>query len=153
MFTARRTACPSACRLSRPGFSLVEVMVVVVVIGILVAIAVPHYDRAVEQSRADIAAANLRAIWSAQRMYWLENHAYASTLSSLSSLGLLDPAVVIGTSGYAYAVPTADANNFTATATRSGTTQWSGTLTIDDTGAISGALQAAGNRNITPGYQ
>jgi prepilin-type N-terminal cleavage/methylation domain-containing protein len=135
------------------GFSLVEIMVVLVVIGVLVSIAVPRYDRAVEQSRADIAAANLRAVWSAQRMYWLENHAYTSDLSSLTSLGLLDPSILVTSNGYAFAVSAADATSFTATATRSGTTQWHGTLSIQETGAISGVIQAAGNRDIVPAYQ
>jgi prepilin-type N-terminal cleavage/methylation domain-containing protein len=135
------------------GFSLAEVMVVLVVIGVLVSIAVPRYDRAVEQSRADIAAANLRAIWSAERMYWLQNHTYIGDLSALCTLGLLDPSIVVVTNGFAYAVPAADGDSFTATAARSGPTQWTGTLTIDDTGAISGVIHADGNRDITPAFQ
>jgi type II secretion system protein G len=138
---------------ARRGFSLVEVMVVLVVMGILVSIAVPRYDRAVEQSRSDIAAANLRAIWSAQRMYWLENHAYTTDLAGLSTMGLLDPSVAVGNNGYTYAVPIATADSFTANATRCGPTQWSGTLSIDEGGSIMGAIRSAGNRDITPAYQ
>ena len=43
----------------RRAFSLLEVIIVMTVIGVLMAMTVPHYQRAIEQSRADIAAANL----------------------------------------------------------------------------------------------
>ena len=86
---SRSTQSPSVSR----GFSLVEVMVVLTILGILIAMAVPRYTRAIEQSRADIAAANLRAIWSAERLYWLENRVYTADLNRLQTLGLLDSAV------------------------------------------------------------
>ena len=140
-------------RSRREGFSLVEVMIVLVVIGVLVSFAIPRYDRAVEQSRADVAVANLRAIWSAQRMYWLENHAYTADLSTLSNAGLLDASILAVGAGYSYAVPTADASSFTATASRSGNSQWNGTLSINENGSVSGVLQSAGNRDIVPAYQ
>ncbi len=75
------------------GYTLVEVMVVITVIGILTGLAAPSYWRAVEQSRADIAAANLRAIWVAERLYWLDHHVYAADLATLRTLGLLDPEI------------------------------------------------------------
>ena len=46
----------------RRGVSLIEVVMVTVIIGILVSLAVPTFHRAIEQSRADVAAANLLAL-------------------------------------------------------------------------------------------
>ena len=135
------------------GFSLVEVMVVLTVIGILVAMALPSYERALEQSRANIATANLRAIWSAERFYWLENRAYTADLTILQTSGLLDPQVVLATSGYVYSVPAADSNTMTANATRTGSARWSGAYQIDETGLISGSVEAAGQTPMTPGFQ
>ena len=119
-------------------------MVVLTVIAILVAMAVLRYDRALEQSRADIAAADLRAVWSAQRLYWLENRAYTADLTVLQAAGLLDPQIVLATSGYVYQVSAADSSTFTANATRTGSTRWSGAYQIDETGLVSGSVQAPG---------
>lgn len=135
------------------GFSLVEVMVVLTILGILIAMAVPRYTRAIEQSRADIAAANLRAIWSAERLYWLEHRAYTADLTSLQALGLLDPSVVMTTSGYVYAVRAAAESTFTASATRTGNNAWTGEFVIDETGAFSGSVSALGEPRIVPGFQ
>ena len=147
-----------------------ELMVVVAIIGILVAFSVPSFQRAIEQSRADVAAANLRAIWAAERLYWLEYHAYTTNLSqnstpsgaSLVDLGLVDPALageaVMG--GYSYKVefPSSDPtglNAFTATATRTGSSRWSGFFTMDQTGVIpdSNVVSATGQPDIKPGFQ
>ncbi len=130
-----------------------EVMLVLVVIGVLISMSAPSFHRSIEQSCADIAGANLRAIWTAQRLYWLENRTYTSDLSELESLGLLDPTIVSGTSRYAYAVSTADATTFTATATRTGSVRWTGQFTIDESGVLSGTIQAAGQPGIVPGFQ
>jgi prepilin-type N-terminal cleavage/methylation domain-containing protein len=135
------------------GFSLVEVMVVLTIIGILVAMTVPSYQRAVEQSRADVAAANLRALWSAQRLYWIEHHAYTSNLTALQSLGLLDPAIVLSTTGYVYAVTSAGTNSFRAVAVRTGSSAWTGEFAIDQDGLLSGAIESAGEPKIVAGFQ
>ena len=128
-------------------------MVVMTVIAILVTLAVPHYNRAMEQSRANIAAANLRAIWSAERLYWLENHTYSADLTALQAAGLLDPQIVLATSGYVYQVSAADSNTLTADATRAGSTAWSGAYQIDQTGLVSGTIRGAGQTPIVPGFQ
>jgi Tfp pilus assembly protein PilE len=131
----------------------VEVMIVLVIIGIMLSMAAPSYQRAVEQSRADVAAANLRALWAAQRLYWLDNHAYTADLTALRSLGLLDSEIALSATGYGYAVTSAGSNNFQAAATHVGGTCWTGAYTIDETGQITGAIHAAGQADITPGFQ
>lgn len=135
------------------GFSLMEVVIVLTIMGVLIAMAVPTFQRALEQSRADVAGANLRAIWSAERLYWLENHSYSSDLNELRTLGLVDPTLVTATTVYVYGVAGADATSFTATATRSGSSRWSGALSVDQTGAFSGTIEATGQANIQPGFQ
>src|SRR5579885_2267284 len=104
----------------RRAWSLVEVVVVVTMMAILVSLSVPIFRRALEQAQADIAAANLRAVWSAERLYWLENHVYSSDLNELHGLGLLDSALLSSSSAYVYQLPSVSATTFTATATRSG---------------------------------
>lgn len=124
-----------------------------VVMGILISMSAPTFHRSIEQSWADIAGANLRAIWSAQRLYWLENRTYTSDLSELGSLDLLDPTVISGSSRYSYSIASADASTFTAAATRTGSLRWMGQLMIDESGVLSGAIQAAGEPDVVPGFQ
>ena len=147
--TRKQCVLPPAARC---GFSLVEVMIVLTVLSILIAFAVPSYTRAIEQSRADVAAANLRAVWAAQRIYWLEQRVYAADLPTLESIGLLDPTLLQGPSGYAYAVSAADADSFIATATRTGSSVFSGQFTIDDTGAVTGSVASPNWPALIPAF-
>ena len=59
------------CRFAK-GFTLVEIMIVVAIIGIIIAIAVPAFLRARENSRGRACQANLKLIDSAKEQYALE---------------------------------------------------------------------------------
>lgn len=55
------------------GFTLVEIMIVVLIIGILLAIAVPNFIKARESSRGKTCVANLKQIESAKEQWAMEN--------------------------------------------------------------------------------
>jgi prepilin-type N-terminal cleavage/methylation domain-containing protein len=59
------------------GFTLIEMITVVVVIGILVAIAIPQYTTTMERSRAAEGVSILGTIRGAQLRYYAEHGAYA----------------------------------------------------------------------------
>ncbi len=129
-----------------------EIMLVLAVMGVLISMSAPSFRRSMEQSRADIAGANLRAIWTAQRVYWLEYQTYADNLPSLQSAGLLDPTIASATDPYQYQIWSADTGSFTAKATRSGSVRRSGAFTIDEEGVMSGTVDAVGEPSIVPGF-
>jgi prepilin-type N-terminal cleavage/methylation domain-containing protein len=54
------------------GFTLVEIMIVVLIIGILMAIAVPNFIRARENSRRSTCIANLKQIDAAKEQWAME---------------------------------------------------------------------------------
>ena len=71
----------------RRAFTLVEIMIVVLIIGILVAIAVPNFIRARESARGRACVANLRQIDSAKEQYAMDQKlAQGSTMPALSTL-------------------------------------------------------------------
>lgn len=61
------------------GFSLVEIMIAVVIIGIILAIALPNYSKSGKASQKTVCIANLEKIDAAVDQWLLENHASAGT--------------------------------------------------------------------------
>ena len=66
------------------GFTLIELLVVVLIIGILSAIALPQYQKAVARSRVVEAIVSLRTLTTAQQEYYMANGGYATNLEELS---------------------------------------------------------------------
>ena len=50
-------------RASQSGFTLIELMVVVVIVGLLAAVAIPAFNRAVRRSKTSEAVVNLRRMF------------------------------------------------------------------------------------------
>ncbi|MEO1244074.1 MAG: type II secretion system major pseudopilin GspG [Pseudomonadota bacterium] len=68
------------------GFTLIEIMVVVIIIGILAAIVAPNVLSNVDRANVTKAKSDIRAIESALNMYRLDNFAYPTTEQGLEAL-------------------------------------------------------------------
>jgi prepilin-type N-terminal cleavage/methylation domain-containing protein len=82
------------------GFTLVEIMIVVLIIGILMAIAVPNFIRARETSRKNSCIANLKQIDAAKEQWAMDNKKATGDLPAWSDL------VGTGATGYMKSQPT-----------------------------------------------
>ncbi|MFI5304855.1 MAG: type II secretion system major pseudopilin GspG [Nitrospiria bacterium] len=68
------------------GFTLVELMVVVIIIGLLAALVVPKFFGKVEQSKVKAAQAQIELFGAALDQYRLDNGRYPTTSEGLESL-------------------------------------------------------------------
>ncbi|BAN47758.1 type II secretion system protein XcpT [Metapseudomonas resinovorans NBRC 106553] len=73
-------------RRSQSGFTLIEIMVVVVILGILAALVVPQVMNRPDQAKVTVAKGDIKAIGAALDMYKLDNFAYPSTQQGLEAL-------------------------------------------------------------------
>jgi prepilin-type N-terminal cleavage/methylation domain-containing protein len=100
------------------GFSLLELLTVVVIIGVIAALAVPGLRRARQNASAGSAIQSLRTITTAQHLYERKFKVYAS-LEDIGDEGTIDSHLSNGEkSGYTFVMTTdTDPNSFTCTAT------------------------------------
>jgi len=136
------------------GFTLTEILIALTIICILFTMAAPIYSEAAEQAKLDSAVRNLSIIWSAQRVYWLNNKTYCSDLMTLESLDLLGNKEITlqdtSKSAYLYTIVQADAETFTATATRNESNHWSGVVQITESGSITGGIDGTDSETLLP---
>ena len=68
----------------KKGFTLIELLVVVLIIGVLAAIALPQYKRAVERAQVMAGFPAARAIIDAMDEYWLGHGAFTGNWSIMT---------------------------------------------------------------------
>lgn len=73
-------------KLRARGFTLIEIMVVVVIIGILIGLVAPNILGRVDKARVTAAKTDIATLDQALEMYRLDNHAYPSTDQGLEAL-------------------------------------------------------------------
>jgi type IV pilus assembly protein PilE len=115
------------------GFTLTELMIVVAIVVILGAVALPNFTRQVMRAHRTDAKSALLRLAAEQEKFYLQNNSYGD----MADLG--NPTTDSG--WYTLAVPTADATTFTITATAT-----SGGPQAEDTECVRFSINAAGQR-------
>ena len=104
-------------RKRKEGFTLLELLMVVIIIAILASIALPQYLKTTEKARMAEAISALSTIRQSQQRYKAENAVYAGDIANLD---VDNPATSPGAL-FSYAVNCGKVNTFVATATRGST--------------------------------
>lgn len=79
-------ACALHARRRARGFTLIEIMVVVVIIGVLIGLVAPNVLGRVDAARVTAARTDINTLEQALAMYRLDNHHYPSTDQGLEAL-------------------------------------------------------------------
>ena len=124
---------------NKKGFTLIELMIVVVIIGILAAMAIPVFMQATSKAKQSEPKNILKQIYVMQDAYRQENETYAcdgeeaSAGEDFTTLGV----EIMSSARYTYSI-TADSQSFTATATANiDDDDVVDTWQIDQTGSLS----------------
>ena len=112
------------------GFTLIEVLIVVIIIGILASIGIPQYAASIEKAKGGEARAGLGHIQTGEKIYFAERETYTTILSNLD--------ISLTEKYWTFSISTPTSTTFTATALRLGGTHSGQTIIMDQTGTLSG---------------
>ena len=117
--------------MNRKGFTLVEVLIVVIIIGILASIGIPQFAASIEKAKGGEARAGLGHLQTGEKIYFAENEIYSNATTDLD--------INLSEKYWAFTVAVSTpSTTYTATATRSGGTRAGQTITMDQVGTIGG---------------
>ncbi len=97
------------------GVTMLELMIVVIIVGILAAIAYPNYRNVAARAKRNEAKAALLKIATNQERFYLNNNSFTLDMTKLGFSGAAN--VISDSESYTIDVGFADASDFTATAT------------------------------------
>ena len=125
------------------GFTLIELIIVIAIVALLVAVALPSYRDHVRKSRRAEAQAYLMAVAGRQQQFLVDSRGYAATLATIN---IPMPASVVASYDVTMAAAAGPPPTFILSAApKAGTDQVyekCQTLTIDQTGAKTASLSS-----------
>ena len=131
----------------KQGFSLTELLIAVIVIGIIAAVAVPQYSISSERSRGGEAKSGLFRIQAGEKVYFAKNGEYLTTAIAADSMspaeiGSLD--IMLDQTNWKYTITSANKyQEHLITATRVSGLVANTTIMMDQDGHMGGSWQGA----------
>lgn len=120
----------------RRGFTLVEILIVIAIMAVLASVAMTGFNKAKYKTEKNQAITYLRAIRTAEKLYWVRWKTYvalASTAAINTQFG-----IEIKLTNWTFVVTSGSSTTFTATAT-SDAASGSQTLTLNEAGTWGGS--------------
>ena len=77
--------------MNNKGFTLIELMIVIAIMGTLAGIAVPSYSKYIERTKNFTTVSELKLIDQELQLYFIDNETYPSSLADIGLDGMLDP--------------------------------------------------------------
>jgi len=117
--------------MNRKAFTLTELLIVVLVIGILAAIGIPQLAASLEKARSADAKIGLNQIYRAEIVFEGDRRFYTDSVGDLADVALTERY-------WSFRIDTPTSTSFTATATRTSGSRSGQTITLDNLGILSG---------------
>jgi len=116
---------------NKSGFTLLEIIIVIIIVGVLASLALPRFFSTIEYSRSTEALNALGVVRkSILRCSLIDNDATGCGDTSYAELDIDDPSASVGSHYSGYAIVINGAASYTITATRNGVDGGDGTSTI-----------------------
>lgn len=131
---------------NKSGFTLLEILVVIIIVGVLASVAMPQLFRNVERSRATEALESLGATKRSIEACAMQFNNTFTTCNTYAAIGMADPSYNAATNAaahFAYAITTV-ATSFNIVATRNTVDNGVATDTVTLSRGATGAITRAG---------